>query len=97
MCCFDISAAGDGWNASNANWGKKCCMPSNGHGVIPPPNDVSDAKIPAISKQIENMSLGGLKEVRYYIISARPSISQSCYLHQMTVYSDSKLCNMFYI
>ena len=55
MCCFDISAAGDGWNASNANWEKKCCMPSNGHGVIPPPNDVSDAKIPAISKQIENV------------------------------------------
>ena len=71
---MDISAAGDGWNTTNANWEKKCCMPSNGYGVIPPPNDVSDAKIPAISKQIENMSMGGtqpaMKEVKYNILQS---------------------------
>ena len=51
MCCIDISKAGDGWNTSNANWQKKCCMPSNGYGVIPPPSDVPDEKIPAINIQ----------------------------------------------
>ena len=69
MCCFDISAAGDGWNTSNANWGKKCCMPSRGHGVIPPPKDVPDSKINAISRQIENML--GLQEVSHNIVIAR--------------------------
>ena len=63
MCCMDISAAGDGWNTSNANWQKKCCMPSNGYPVIPPPSDVSDEKIPAINTQITNMG-PGLTEVK---------------------------------
>ena len=66
MCCMDISAAGDGWNTSNANWQKKCCMPSNGYGVIPPPSDVPDEKIPAINTQISNMN--GMTEVKLLFI-----------------------------
>ena len=67
MCCMDISAAGDGWNTSNANWQKKCCMPSNGYGVIPPPSDVSDEKIPAINTQITNML--GMTEVKLFFVT----------------------------
>ena len=65
MCCMDISAAGGGWNSSNANWGKKCCDPSNGYPVIPPPKDVSEEKIPAINAQITNMV--GMTDVSNYI------------------------------
>ena len=75
MCCMDISAAGDGWNASNANWQKKCCMPSNGYPVIPPPSDVSDEKIPAINTQITNM--GGMTEVKSLVIV------YSCFLNEI--------------
>ena len=64
---MDISAAGDGWNTSTANWQKKCCMPSNGYGVIPPPSDVSDEKIPAINKQITNML--GMTEVKLFFMT----------------------------
>ena len=52
---MDISAAGDGWNSSNAYWHKKCCNPLNGYPVIPLPSDVPDERIPAINSKIRNM------------------------------------------
>lgn len=62
-CCLDISGGGSGWKTGKANWSKKCCDPSNGQPVIPPPKTISDRQIKNIGKQIENMGqVGNMKE-----------------------------------
>jgi len=62
-CCLDISGGGSGWKTGKANWDKRCCEPSNGQAVIPPPKTISDKKIRNIGKTIEQMGqMGNMKE-----------------------------------
>ncbi len=72
---MDISGASAGWKTGKSNWSKKCCDPSNGYAVIPPPKNLSDEKIKKVNKQIEAMP--ALKEVILSILTAKCNFTAS--------------------